>query len=206
MEKRKYIYRGSVDELRAEMECLRDDNPEGWQASGGARVSWREWPPPRVSTRATWIVGGAVGHAVMDAYQKKPRQTEVVLRDGCDLAPITYRKRPAEPMGPASEEFTQMLAKELKLTSIEDGFRELGVLRDEIPAEEGAGEDNIRVPQRLKDLTRWRATWGKVKAEWRKARSYEAISEWLGKMHPDLACSPETLADIVRAGEAGRLD
>jgi len=72
--------------------------------------------------------------------------------------------------------------------------------------ETGAGGDTIRIPTRPKDLNRWRATWRKIKGQWKQSKSYEEMSTWLGKMHPNLGCAPETLADIIRAGEAGRLD
>jgi hypothetical protein len=63
-----------------------------------------------------------------------------------------------------------------------------------------------RVPARPKDLVRWRATWQKVRAQWQQGKGYTAISQWLEAAHPELRCSPETLADIVQAGHAGRLD
>ncbi len=84
-----------------------------------------------------------------------------------------------------------------------EGLRELGAVGGEAGRE---SESNIRVPTRPKDLRRWRTTWKAVKKEWEKSASYSAMSEWLSKMWPDIACSQETLADIVRAGEAGLLD
>lgn len=63
-----------------------------------------------------------------------------------------------------------------------------------------------RVPSRGADRRRWRATWRAIEKEVEKGRSTKWIAEWLAKTHGGLACSPDTLADIIRAGEAGLLD
>jgi hypothetical protein len=67
-------------------------------------------------------------------------------------------------------------------------------------------EEKPRVPSRPKDRQRWQAIWLKVQAQWRQGKRYEQMSQWLNKMHPELNCSPDILADIIRAGEAGRLE
>jgi hypothetical protein len=72
-----------------------------------------------------------------------------------------------------------------------------------LPASTGPG---ARVPRRPKDLVRWHATWQKAKEQWQQGKDYSEISAWLLRVHPNLRCSPETLADIVRAGHAGLLD
>lgn len=63
-----------------------------------------------------------------------------------------------------------------------------------------------RVPKRGAPLRRWRATWLAIGPLLKKATPYAKICDWLQKMHPELACSPDILADIIRAGEAGLLD
>jgi hypothetical protein len=67
-------------------------------------------------------------------------------------------------------------------------------------------QDGPRVPTRPKDQVRWQATWQKVKHQWQQGKGYQEMSEWLQRMHPELRCSPETLADLVWAGHAGVLD
>lgn len=74
-----------------------------------------------------------------------------------------------------------------------------------IAGEQGA-RTNIRIPQKPQVRKRWEVTWKRVKRQWDRDPNYKRISEWLTKMHRKLACSPETLADIIRAGEAGLLE
>lgn len=84
----------------------------------------------------------------------------------------------------------------MMVRSITDGLKVRGVLLSDKP----------RVPQKRKNLNTWKVTWKHVKGEWRQAKSYEAICSWLITYHSNLSCSPETLADIILAGEAGLLD
>ncbi len=63
-----------------------------------------------------------------------------------------------------------------------------------------------RIPNRPKDFARWKATWAAAKGMWARGESYEAIAAWLCKTRPELARAPRTLADVLRAGEAGLLD
>ncbi|HZU07164.1 MAG TPA: hypothetical protein VFB73_14455 [Chloroflexota bacterium] len=72
--------------------------------------------------------------------------------------------------------------------------------------ERDAPAPRVRVPRRLRDRVRWQATWHVVKAQWRQGRRLTAIADWLARAHPELRCSADVLADIVRAGEAGVLD
>ena len=62
-----------------------------------------------------------------------------------------------------------------------------------------------RVPKRLKDLTRWRTTWPTVKSQYERGEGYLEMARWLEKTHPKLAVSSDVLADIIRAGVAGKL-
>jgi hypothetical protein len=63
-----------------------------------------------------------------------------------------------------------------------------------------------RIPARLKDLTRWRATWDLIKGEYRRGKDYSYIADWLSRSHQELKCSPDTIADICRSGDAGLLE
>jgi len=63
-----------------------------------------------------------------------------------------------------------------------------------------------RVPTRPADRRRWKATWKHIKGLVKQGKSYVEISKWLTDRHKELACSPDIVADIVRAGEAGVLD
>ena len=63
-----------------------------------------------------------------------------------------------------------------------------------------------RVPSRAADLRKWGATWSLVRGQVRNGSSYEAMAAWLARLHRDLAYSPQVLADIVRAGQAGLLE
>ena len=91
----------------------------------------------------------------------------------------------------------------------EEGFTELPVgaeASEPTPAEEGADDDNIRVPQKPQALKRWKVTWRHIKGQWDQEANYKKISEWMTKMHPDLPHSTDTIAAIIRAGEAGLLE
>lgn len=70
---------------------------------------------------------------------------------------------------------------------------------------ETAQKPEIRVPKQATSLHRWRLTWRLVRAKWEQGLNYEELSTWLDKMHPNLPHSPETLRDIIIAGEAGLL-
>ncbi len=63
-----------------------------------------------------------------------------------------------------------------------------------------------RVPNRPKDFARWKATWAAAKGMWARGESYESIAGWLYKVHPELGRASRTLADVLRAGDAGLLD
>lgn len=63
-----------------------------------------------------------------------------------------------------------------------------------------------RLPQKPFMKRRWKETWKYVRAGTIKVKPYKEICEWLERMHPDLRCSPETLSDIIRAGEKGLLE
>jgi len=79
-------------------------------------------------------------------------------------------------------------------------------LKAEPQADSGkVDKEGPRVPSRPKDFKTWQVIWQKVKGQWDQGKNYQEMSEWLFKMHPQLACSPDILADIIRAGEAGRL-
>lgn len=67
------------------------------------------------------------------------------------------------------------------------------------------GTESVRVPERGVERRKWVRTWALVRRQVEEARPYEEICTWLEKMHPNLACSPETLADIIKAGEQGLL-
>ena len=72
--------------------------------------------------------------------------------------------------------------------------------------ESGGGDDKPRVPERGQDLRRWKRTWRVLKGKEEYLHSYQEISKWLKKMHPNLAYSADIVADIIRAGDAGLLD
>jgi len=95
------------------------------------------------------------------------------------------------------ERHFQKILQEIQQPSVEDVTEPLSVNRQ---------VDSIRVPHKLKVLNRWKVTWRQVKGEWNRAKSYEEICNWLEKVHPHLYCSPETLADIIRAGTEGLLE
>lgn len=56
-----------------------------------------------------------------------------------------------------------------------------------------------RIPKQGKRLNDWKAAWRKIKGRWRGGDSYKALARLAG-------FSPETIADIVKAGDAGLLD
>jgi hypothetical protein len=56
-----------------------------------------------------------------------------------------------------------------------------------------------RIPKQPKRLNDWKAVWRKVKGRWKGGASYQELAR-LGNV------SPETIADIVKAGDAGLLD
>lgn len=73
-----------------------------------------------------------------------------------------------------------------------------------------------RVPGRIPEMRDWVETWRAVERPWKDRKypgtdkpmknAYKHLSNWLKANKPHLACSPETLADIIRAGEAGLLE
>jgi len=73
-----------------------------------------------------------------------------------------------------------------------------------------------RVPSRTPEFRDWVETWKAIERPWRDRKypgtgramrkAYQELSAWLKTNRPNLACSPETLADIIRAGEAGLLE
>lgn len=66
-----------------------------------------------------------------------------------------------------------------------------------------------RVPKRGADLRRWRAIWVQVQKQVKKGKPVKSICEWLQRMYsknqPEWVVSEDTLADIIRAGEASLL-
>lgn len=62
-----------------------------------------------------------------------------------------------------------------------------------------------RVPNRPKDLARWKAIWAAIAGQRRHGKSYAEMLDWLNKMHPGWQTSEKTLSDICEAGEAGLL-
>ena len=57
-----------------------------------------------------------------------------------------------------------------------------------------------RVPKQPKRLNDWKAAWRKIKGRWKAGGSnYLELAKLAG-------VSPETIADIVKAGDAGSLD
>ena len=56
-----------------------------------------------------------------------------------------------------------------------------------------------RVPKQLKRLNEWKAAWRKVKGRWKGGSNYQELAQLAN-------VSPETIADIVKAGDAGLLD
>lgn len=78
----------------------------------------------------------------------------------------------------------------------------------ELPAD---GEDTPQlavapyVPKKPAVRRRWRATWLKVRPESERGKSYVEMAEWVSR-DPNLKVSPDILAKIIRAGEAGLLD
>ena len=65
-----------------------------------------------------------------------------------------------------------------------------------------------RVPVRPRDKQKWRRCWALIKGQWQQCKNYEQISGWLARMHKEekLDYSPDIVADIIKAGEAGLLD
>lgn len=70
----------------------------------------------------------------------------------------------------------------------------------------GVRRDVIRVPTKPAILHQWRVIWGFIRPQWGQGRTYQMISEWLNKAHPDVYRSPDVVKDIVKAGLAGELD
>ncbi len=65
---------------------------------------------------------------------------------------------------------------------------------------------SVRIPKQIKRLNDWRARWQRVKPEWGKGvKGYAELARWLTNQC-GLVVSAETLADIIKAGEAGKLD
>lgn len=74
----------------------------------------------------------------------------------------------------------------------------------------------IRVPSRIPEFRTWVEIWRAVERPWKDRKypgtnrpmkgAYKELSRWLKTNKPELACSPETLGDIIRAGEAGLLE
>jgi hypothetical protein len=56
-----------------------------------------------------------------------------------------------------------------------------------------------RVPKQLKRLNDWKAAWRKVKGRWKGGSTYQELAKLAN-------LSTETIADIVKAGDAGLLD
>ena len=72
----------------------------------------------------------------------------------------------------------------------------------------GQGRNNItkpeskalpRIPKQAKRLNDWKAAWRKVKGRWKGGGNYRELAQLAN-------VSPETIADIVKAGDAGLLD
>jgi hypothetical protein len=74
-----------------------------------------------------------------------------------------------------------------------------------VRASDHVNSPNPRVPTRGKDRVRWKAIWTKVRPERARNKSYQEMANWVSK-DPNLKVSPDVLADIIRAGESGRLD
>jgi hypothetical protein len=61
------------------------------------------------------------------------------------------------------------------------------------------------VPKKNKSRNEWRARWARIKGEWKGGKSsYKNLADKLSNM--DLPTSAETVAKIVKAGDAGLLD
>ena len=72
--------------------------------------------------------------------------------------------------------------------------------------ESPSGPRAIRVPRKPAVFNRWKVTWKRVDHRWHQGMNAKEISEWLHKVSPSIACSPDTLRKIIKAGEAGLLD
>lgn len=78
-------------------------------------------------------------------------------------------------------------------------------------SERGAKDkrEKPRVPKPGAHRRRWRAIWAQVQAQVEKGSPVKSMCDWLQKMYsetrPELVCSEDTLADIIRAGKAGLL-
>ena len=79
------------------------------------------------------------------------------------------------------------------------------------PAELGALKPDTaaavrpRMPTRPADVRKWRAIWWKVKPELRRGKRYTELAD-LFNTDDTLSPSPDLVADVIRAGEAGLLD
>ena len=65
--------------------------------------------------------------------------------------------------------------------------------------------DGPQIPQYPKVWAHWQSIWLVVRPEVGK-RTYNEMSRWLKRSHPELACSRETLSKICSAGLAGGLE
>jgi len=66
-------------------------------------------------------------------------------------------------------------------------------------------------PERPRELRLWRARWRLIRDRVARAESAASIAAWLdsaeeGTERFELRCSPDTIAGVMRAGEAGLLD
>jgi hypothetical protein len=68
-----------------------------------------------------------------------------------------------------------------------------------LEAQESTRISQPRVPKQPKRLNDWKAAWRKVRGKWKNAATYTELAQIAG-------FSSETIADIVKAGDAGLLD
>lgn len=111
------------------------------------------------------------------------------------------------------DEIDQMIAA--RYQRLYDELNRLGLI--EIPTPNGEARDEITAPApteqpkspripKGKRLQVWKTTWSEIQGTWRQEPSETKISLWLQHKRKHLACSPETLRDIIAAGDAGLLD
>ena len=78
--------------------------------------------------------------------------------------------------------------------------KKVNEITEQEPQAVGAAKSEIRCPKKgSKKYNDWKAAWRKVKGRWKGGDSYKSLAQFA-------QVSPETMADIVKAGDAGLLE
>lgn len=61
------------------------------------------------------------------------------------------------------------------------------------------------VPKQRASRQKWIQVWRYVRGMWEQGKTYDELSDWLRRTHGRLPRHPDTLREIIAAGEAGLL-